>query len=68
MASAEEGMDNFTMCCVCRDEYDNTVHQPKFLECLHTVCLDCAKVQLHNLLTVVCIQNNLKFFTENFML
>ena len=31
----------FLVCDICAEPYDNEIHQPKFLECLHTFCSHC---------------------------
>ncbi len=43
MAAASD-VEDFITCGVCFFEYDHDDRKPKFLQCSHTVCLSCLKV------------------------
>lgn len=45
MATADINDDLLT-CSVCFNEFDDESHNPKFLACHHTLCLQCVKVTL----------------------
>ena len=38
--------EHFVTCGVCFCEFDEDLRKPKFLQCAHTVCLNC--LQVHN--------------------
>ena len=42
MANIEELDDDFILCNICNNEYDDDQRAPKLLPCLHTLCNDCA--------------------------
>lgn len=42
MANIEDLDDDFILCNVCNNEYDDNQRAPKLLQCLHTLCNDCA--------------------------
>lgn len=42
MTNIEDLDDDFILCNVCNNEYDENHRAPKLLPCLHTVCNDCA--------------------------
>ena len=44
MACANSDVDDFVTCGVCLNEYDTENKKPKFLQCSHTLCLQCLKV------------------------
>ena len=44
MACANSDVDDFVTCGVCMNEYDTENKKPKFLQCSHTICLQCLKV------------------------
>ena len=45
----EEEIKDLSTCCVCLNSYDNNQHKPKHLDCHHTFCTFCIKVQIYPL-------------------
>ena len=45
-ASAPHEVEDLVTCGVCYFEYDEVLHRPKFLNCFHTVCLQCLTVNI----------------------
>ena len=44
MAHNDEELEDLTTCGVCFMDYDDNLNKPKFLQCFHTVCLQCLQV------------------------
>ena len=42
-STKEENYEHVLMCLICRNLFDDTDHQPKFLPCHHTFCKDCLR-------------------------
>ena len=62
MACANLDVDDFVTCGVCMNEYDTENKKPKFLQCSHTICLQCLKV-FSNIYRCYMLLLNIKFLT-----
>lgn len=43
MLRAEDVKDEFLLCGICTKEFDEEIHTPRVLPCLHTFCQSCMK-------------------------
>ncbi|XP_053403909.1 uncharacterized protein LOC123554661 isoform X6 [Mercenaria mercenaria] len=74
MANIDDLDEDFILCNVCNNEYDEDHRAPKLLPCLHTLCNDCALNSAHgsNLKCALCqeehqISSDLDFLKDSTM-
>lgn len=37
-------LEELVTCNICLNQYDERIRKPKFLQCSHTICLECFQV------------------------